>query len=74
MVDEDGNEIVGEDESKIKLETELKWVNYNYNMQIPVATLAMVLAELYEKGIDIGWETKILDPLADALRELHNNN
>jgi hypothetical protein len=74
MLDADGNEIVGEDDSPLTVETNLKVIKYNNALYFDGMSLTMLVAELYEKGIDIGWETKILDPFVDKIREIHNAN
>lgn len=74
MFDADGNEIVGEDDSPLTVETDLKVMKYNNTLYFDGMSLTMLVAELYEKGIDIGWETKILDPFVDKIREIHNAN
>jgi hypothetical protein len=64
---------MSEDEDKIVIETKLAWYEHSsYTKERTVSFLALqaVLAELYQKGIEIGWETKILDPLNDKLRKL----
>ena len=53
-------------EDKITLETHLD----GYSDRVEIIQLMAVLAELYQKGIAIGWETKILDPLNEKLRKL----
>lgn len=70
MIDEDGNEIL--DDGKITIETQLKTSKYDYQTYVDLASLGMIVAELYEKGIDMGWETKILDPFTDELRKINN--
>ena len=53
-------------EDKITLETPLD----NYGDRVMLIALLAAVAELYQKGAEIGWETKILDPLNEQLRKL----
>ena len=61
-----------ESEDKIQVETKVTCMDHNGRLYIPMENITVLLNELYEKGIDIGWETKILDPLSEKLREIHN--
>lgn len=73
MLDEDGNEILEElDDTKINVETVLQHTNSNYQVHISLSSMVCLVAELYEKGIEMGWETKILDAMTDELRKLNN--
>jgi len=62
-----------EDGDRIDIETTIHWYEkqtYTHARAIEIVSLMAVMAELYQKGIEIGWETKILDPLNDQLRKL----
>lgn len=62
-----------EDDNRIELETNLRSTIANGVHYVGLKSLAIALGELYEKGIAMGWETKILDPLNDELRKIHNH-
>lgn len=59
-------------EDKIVLDTKLYDTIYTNEVWISLASLGMVMAEIYQKANDIGWETKALDALNDELRRIHN--
>ena len=62
-----------ESEDKIQVETKTQTMVNNGVLFVSAESIQLVVLELYSKGIDIGWETKILDPLSEKLREIHNN-
>ena len=60
--------------TEVKLETALKVYTSMQQIYYSAATVALLVAEAYEKALAAGWETKALDPLLKVLRDESNAN
>lgn len=63
---------MSEGEDKIVIETKLPHVVSNGRKMIELSAMQSILVEVYGKAINIGWETKALDPIAEELRRVQN--
>lgn len=60
------------EEIKMETDTVLQWMDYNQKRYVSLCSLMTILAEVYQKAAEIGWETKVLDELNERLRDIHN--